>query len=537
MVQDLTFECILGADFLSGNKAVMDFRTNTLHLGNHTTVIVPASQTVGAQVSDAIHNIFVHAPEDLQVPARSVRLVNGVLPSGFCREAEVEEGLVEPAAVGLPKHLCVARSMGKVSSNGSVLLHVMNVSPTTVTEYKGTTLAEFVPHRNIALVNDSVSLSVNSNSNVLEPDLNSSDLTEVEKQELRSLLKSFGSLFVSEDGSLGRTSAVRHGISTSGNPIRQPIRCQTESLKSVVNTEVEKMLSKGVIRQSSSPWSSPVVMVKKKNGSWRFCIDYRKMNAATHQDAYPLPRIDATLESLAGSTLFTTLDLASGYWQVEIEDRDKEKTAFSTEKGHFEFNVMPFGLTNAPATFQRLMECVLAGLNGEQCLIYIDDIIVFSRTFSEHLDRLHKVFSKLEEAGLKLQTSKCHFAQKVVRYLGHEVSADGIRPDPAKTEAVSNYPVPRNAKELKQFMGLSNYYRRFVKDYSKIAEPLFKLLTKEGVKNFSWSSSCQSAFDDLKERLISPPILAYPDFKKPFYVHTDASDFAIGAVLCQIQQG
>ena len=326
---------------------------------------------------------------------------------------------------------------------------------------------------------------------------------------------------------------MKHGISTSGNPIRR----QAESLKSAVNTEMEKMLSKGVIRQSSSPWSSPVVMVKKKNGSWRFCIDYRKLNAATHQDAYPLPRIDATLESLAGSTLFTTLDLASGYWQVEIEDRDKEKTAFSTEKGHFEFNVMPFGLTNAPVTFQRLMECVLAGLNGEQCLIYIDDIIVFSRTFSEHLDRLHKVFSKLEEAGLKLRTSKCHFAQKVVRYLGHKVSTDEIRPDPAKTEAVSKYPVPRNAKGLKQFMGLSNYYRRFVKDYSKIAEPLFKLLTKEGVKNFSWSSSCQNAFDDLKERLISPPILAYPDFKKPFYVHTDASDFAIGAVLCQIQQG
>ena len=184
------------------------------------------------------------------------------------------------------------------------------------------------------------------------------------------------------------------------------------------------------------------------------------------------------------------------------------------------------------------MECVLAGLNGEQCLIYIDDIIVFSRTFSEHLDRLHKVFSKLEEAGLNLRTSKYHFAQKVDRYLaGHEVSADGIRPDPAKTEAVSNYPVPRNAKELKQLMGLSNYYRRFVKDYSKIAEPLFKLVTKEGVKNLSWSSSCQSAFDDLNRRLISPPILAYPDFKKSFFVHTDASDFAIGAVLCQIQQG
>ena len=166
---------------------------------------------------------------------------------------------------------------------------------------------------------------------------------------------------------------VKHGINTSGNPIRQPIRRQAESLKSAVNTEVEKMLSNGVIRQSNSSLSSPVVMVKKKNGSRRFCIDYRKLNTTTHQDAYPLPRIDATLESLAVSTLFTTLDLASGYWQVEIEERDKKKTAFSTEKGHLEFNVMPFGLTNAPA---RLMECFLAGLTGEQCLIYIDHIIV-----------------------------------------------------------------------------------------------------------------------------------------------------------------
>ena len=183
-------------------------------------------------------------------------------------------------------------------------------------------------------------------------------------------MRKFDDLFVSENGALGRTKVVKHSINTSGGPIRQPMRRQPESLKGDMNEEVGKMLSKGVIRPSSSPWSSPVVMVRKKNGSWRFCIDYRKLNAVTHQDASPLPRIDATLESLAGSTLFTTLDLASGYWQVEIEEDDKEKTAFSTEKGLFEFNVMPFGLTNAPATFQRLMECILAGLKGEQCLIY-----------------------------------------------------------------------------------------------------------------------------------------------------------------------
>ena len=213
-------------------------------------------------------------------------------------------------------------------------------------------------------------------------------------------------------------------------------------------------------------WSSPVVMVRKPDGSWRFCIDFRKLNAVTHRDAYPLPRIDSTLDSLKGATYFTTLDLASGYWLVAMAENDKEKTAFSTPQGHFEFNVMPFGLTNAPATFQRLMECVLAGLSGEECLIYLDDVIVFSVSFKQHMDRLARVFAALEKAQLKLKLSKCHFAQKEVKYLGHIVSEKVIAPDPSKIEAVSSYPPPQTPKELEQFLGLSNYYRRFIPNYA-----------------------------------------------------------------------
>ncbi|KAL5516223.1 hypothetical protein EMCRGX_G001504 [Ephydatia muelleri] len=430
------------------------------------------------------------------------------------------------------------RSLGRVLSEGSILVQVMNVSPTAVKVYKGIQLGQFVPQRNLILMESNVATVGSGNRReVTTFNLDSTEITDSEKHELRNLLRKFDDLFVSENGALGRTKVVKHRINTSGSPIRQPLRRQPESLKGDMNEEVRKMLSRGVIRPSSSPWSSPVVMVRKKNGSWRFCIDYRKLNAVTHQDAYPLPRIDATLESLAGSTLFTTLDLASGYWQVEIEEDDKEKTAFSTEKGHFEFNVMPFGLTNAPATFQRLMECILAGLTGEQCLIYIDDIIVFSASFPEHLERLTNVFLKLQDAGLKLKTEKCKFVQKAVKYLGHVVSAEGICPDPAKTEVVVSYPVPTSAKEVKQFMGLCNYYRRFVKDYSKIAAPLFKLLSKENAKFFAWNSASQNAFEELKSRLVSPPILAYPDFKQPFLLHTDASDAAIGAVLSQVQGG
>ena len=190
-------------------------------------------------------------------------------------------------------------------------------------------------------------------------------------------------------------------------------------------------------------------MVRKKDNTWRFCVDYQKLNSVTHRDAYPLPRIDSTLDSLSGASYFTTLDLMSGYWQVALEAQDKEKTAFSTAQGYFEFNVMPFGLKNAPATFQRLMECVLAGLTEEQCLIYLDDIIVFSSSFKQHLQRLTNVFQALRNAGLQLKMTKCHFAQREANYLGHIVSQEGIRPATNKVEAVLEYPTPKTVKEVK----------------------------------------------------------------------------------------
>ena len=204
---------------------------------------------------------------------------------------------------------------------------------------------------------------------------------------------------------------MKHAIPTTGPLIRQSIRCVPEALKDSINCEVSGMLERKIIQPSSSSWSSPVVMVQKKDGSWRFCIDYRKLNTATHHEAYPLPRIETTLDSLKGCRYFTTLDLAAEYWQVGLEEDDKEKTAFSTLQGHFEFNVMPYGLTNAPATFQRLMECTLACLTHEQCLIYLDDIIVFSSSFPIHLERLRNVFTALPQAKLQLELSKCSFGQ------------------------------------------------------------------------------------------------------------------------------
>jgi len=267
--------------------------------------------------------------------------------------------LIEPLATAkLPHHLLAARTLSPVLNNHA-LIQVMNMSPTSVKLYQGTKIGEMTSLADIHLVEtqDSKSPGINTCDHELPKiDMTGSTMSPAQQQELLTLLKQYTDLFATEDDPLGRTAVVRHTIHTDGPPIRQPVRRQPVALQSTINSEVQKMLEQGVIQHSFSPWSSPVVMVRKKDGAWRFCIDYRKLNEVTYRNAYPLPRIDATLDSLSGATLFTTLDLASGYWQVEVDPSDKEKTAFSTSQGHFEFNVMPFGLTNAPATFQRLME-------------------------------------------------------------------------------------------------------------------------------------------------------------------------------------
>lgn len=292
------------------------------------------------------------------------------------------------------------------------------------------------------------------------------------------------------------------------------------------------MLQEGIIEPSSSPWSSPVVIVRKKDGKYRFCIDFQQVNNVTRKDAYPLPYINAILDKLRRARYITSLDLKQGYWQVALDESSKPITAFTVPgMGLFQFRVMPFGLHSAPATFQRLMDRVIGPDLDPYSFAYLDDIIVLGETFEQHLDHQSEVFRRLRGENLRLNPEKCQFCRKSLRYLGHLVPADGIQTDPEKVSAIEGLSASTNVRGVRRFLGIASWYRRFVKDFSKIAHPLTRLL-KKSVK-WSWTKEQQQAFDQLKKCLTEVPILACPDFSRPFVLQTDASDHGLGAALIQ----
>ena len=354
--------------------------------------------------------------------------------------------------------------------------------------------------------------------------------------QVKNLLLEFQSVFGDSKGNIGRTSLIQHKINTGeAKPIKQRPRPVPIHHREALDKAMRELIEKDLIEPSSSPWCAPIVLVKKKDGSLRTCVDYRLLNAVSKKDSYPAPSAQSSLDHLSGSKYFSTLDLASGYHQIEMEPEDKEKTAFCTGRhGLYQYKVMPFGLSNGTATFQRLMELIFAGQQWHEVLLYIDDIISYCTDFSQGIERLRVVFQKLQDAGLTLKAKKCILFQKQVSFLGHLVSEHGVATDPEKVLAVVEWPVPKSTTEVRSFVGLCAYYRRFIKSFSEIAKPLHKLTEKNA--KFSWSEGCQSAFDELKSRLVSAPVLTYPNDQDKFILDTDASDKAMGAVLSQVQE-
>ena len=359
-------------------------------------------------------------------------------------------------------------------------------------------------------------------------------LNTEEADQLNALLQKWFSLF-SQDNNIGRITVAKHSIITTPHPPIQlrPYR-RPQSDYDEIRTQIKDLLSKGLIRESTSPYAFPVTLAPKKDGTQRLCIDYRRLNAITIDDKMPMPRIQEVLDRLSDSKYFTTLDIAWGFWHIEMEIDSIEKTAFVTNEGHYEWMVMPFGLKNSPATFQRTIQKILGALLYRGTINYLDDIIIYTKTFEEHLQLLSEVFQVLSENSIKLKLSKCEFAKEKVTYLGHTISLNSVRPSPEKTSAIRDFPVPTNLKETQSFVGLAQYFRRFVKDFTQIAKPLTNL-TRKNVA-FSWGSEQQIAFNTLKRRLTEEPVLTLWNPKKQCILYTDASSVGIGATLMQIAE-
>ena len=292
------------------------------------------------------------------------------------------------------------------------------------------------------------------------------------------------------------------------------------------------MLNLGIINNSNSEWASPIVLVKKPDGSERFCVDFRKVNEVTTKDCFPMPNVEGKMNKLHGCQFFTKLDCTSGYWQIKLSNQAKRITAFICHKGLYEFNVMPFGLCNAGATFQRIMERVLVNLTNSTA--YIDDVFTFSTTFEEHISHLKELFNRLKEANIKIKTRKCEFACEETMFLGYKVTNRGLQIDEERIKSIREYPRPKNVKQIKRFMGFAGYYRQFIDNFSSIVHPLNQL-TRKNIR-FKWSQPCENAFRKLIDLLSNAPILSYPDFNLTFNISTDASNTGLGAVLFQIDK-
>ena len=357
------------------------------------------------------------------------------------------------------------------------------------------------------------------------------NLTLAQQQQLLATLANFKDVLNPERIGCTTLGDFRVALKDGVQPIAQRPYPYSLKEKQLIEQEIQKMLGLGIIEPSTAPWCAPVVLVKKKDGSIRFCVDYRQLNAVTIPDTFPLPRLDETFEALAGNSIFSTLDLKSGYWQVPLATEDRDITTFGTHQGLYRWTRAPFGLRNMPSIFQRMMTRTLQGLTWISCLIYIDDIIIFGRNFDEHLSRLTTVLERLRVAGLTVSLEKCRFAMDKVQHLGHIVSGEGIAPDPKKIRALVDLKAPTNVKGVQQLLGMSNWFRRFIPQYSQIAAPLYELTRKE--TTFNWTPQCEASFVELKRLLSAAPVLRLPDPNRPFVLMTDASDKQIGAVLLQ----
>lgn len=551
-VCDDSVTSILGMDFLTQQGASILVQQKKLYIKGRE---VPIQDSIGARMN---HLIVADAKQRVAPGSRSV--ISGRVVSN--NEVNGRELLVEPASTLFPLTGVVAPSMLVKPVDRTVPVELMNCMSTEVVISKGMILgtlqdtlqqAEWEPPVHLTarvcrmtaqtqpIKQDRPELLQDDVPTHLEPlyDLNKEGMTDVEQRKFRLLLREYQDVFAKNKYDLGKTNLVKHHIDTGDEkPVHQRPRRLPQAQQEEMERQVKALAKAGIIRPSTSNWGSNVLLVKKQDGTSRMCVDYRELNAKTKNvDPYMLPRIDDTIDSLGDAELYCSLDLIQGYHQVELTEESKKKTAFiapHVSPSHWEYNYMPFGIQGGPATFQRLMDILLAGLEYRIALAYLDDVIVYGKNRTQCFERLELVFQRLRAANLKLKPSKCELFKKELLYLGYVVSGQGIKCDPRKIEAIKTWQRPHTVRQVRVFLGMVNYYNRFIKSFSEIAYPLYRLTRKK--LTFRWDADCTIAFEKLRLRLICAPIMGYPQRKGQYILDTDASGFAIGAVLSQMQK-
>ena len=517
IVKNMNRNLILGRDWMTQNGVRLYFDLGCLRVGK---TYAPLEEDIHIASIARLTSKTLLKPQTSKICWARIKNNTAFPSSETYQISPVEQGHIanEPG-------LMVTNSIGKLNKARKIPVLIVNNTNKTINLRRGSVVGK------VTLVKSGEIASVSkSNDNEETSNFPYINVPPEHRDVILRLVDDNSDIFASKDSDLGHTETIKMKIDTGKEP---PIKLKAYKAplnnRRVIDDAVKEMLDAGVIRRSRSPWSFPVVIVNKKDNSKRFCIDFRKLNKITKKNSYPLPVIDEILALLGTAKYFTTLDLKSGYWQVAMEESDREKTAFTCHAGLFEFNVMPFGLANAPSMFQELMSEVLQGLDF--CFAYIDDILIHSRTLEEHFNHIEQVFGRLRQHGLKLKLKKCNFVQKKTSYLGFVISENDIKPDADKVEAIQQMQTPTTVKHIRSFIGMCSYYRRFLPNFSEIASPLIALTKKHA--RFNWTNVCQTAFDELKKHLTSIPLLAYPDLYKPYILYTDASDKAIGACLTQ----
>ena len=441
------------------------------------------------------------------------------------------------------KGLRLESVLTSVDKNGLCKIAIRNNSSLPVTLKSGVVLGEALPYtKEVKELDDfpCLHMSVTDKSAqsslplITKEHITRLDFPEFEC-ELLALLNSFRNVTSLPGEALGHTSIIKHEIhlQPGSAPSYIPSYRVPHSRRVILEEQVQGMLNQDIVEPANSPHNAPLLLIPKKNGDWRVVVDFRKLNASTIPDRFPMPRLGDIIQSLGdANVVFSTLDLQSGFFQVELAENSRPYTAFTTASGQFMFKRMAQGLRNAPLTFQRLMQQVLSGILGKNVFCFLDDVIIASPSIEEHLHTLSHVLSRFESAGLKIKLNKCRLLQKQVTFLGHLINSQGVHTLNDKISAVQQFPVPNNADQIRQFLGLAGFYRQFIHHFSQIAQPLTQLLKKE-IK-FTWSDDQQVAFDHLKSALCNAPVLAFPDFDKDFILCTDASGHGIGAVLMQL---